>query len=324
MSNLLASEFSRLFNKNKVFRITLFLTIGCSLFSVLTQYILYRFSIAETPSEMVINLSVTMDYYLNILFLYIVVPSSALISTFIGREFGDGTIRNKLTAGYTRTQIYISDFIVCFTGQVIIHAAYAIIIVIMSLLLVDGFDSSPQMILKIEALDILIIAVYTSIFTLVSMLSDSKARAVTTSMIIAVVLLILGEAIHMSVMPETIKANLEDQIFHTILTKEEATEYYREKLESEKGKDLEGVQRTVYMFLDDILPVCQSAYLDTQITYLTDEDPIIIEGIDEPIPSFKDIILFPTHAVKYVVYDLIIIIVLNIVGIQIFRRRDLK
>ena len=37
---------------------------------------------------------------------------AVFVSLFFGTEYSDGTLRNKLIGGYTRGQIYVSQFIV--------------------------------------------------------------------------------------------------------------------------------------------------------------------------------------------------------------------
>ena len=44
------------------------------------------------------------------------------IAMFIGKEYSNGTIRNKLIVGHTRTNIYLANFITCLTGSLIIYS----------------------------------------------------------------------------------------------------------------------------------------------------------------------------------------------------------
>ena len=39
--------------------------------------------------------------------------AAILTSMFIGSEYSDGTIRNKLVVGHSRMRIYLANFIVC-------------------------------------------------------------------------------------------------------------------------------------------------------------------------------------------------------------------
>lgn len=54
-------------------------------------------------------------------FFYILAPYcgvyyAAFIALFLGDEFANGTVRNKLIGGYGRTELYLSYFAVCFTA----------------------------------------------------------------------------------------------------------------------------------------------------------------------------------------------------------------
>lgn len=50
---------------------------------------------------------------------YVMFFSSIFISLFIGTDYLNGTIRNKLSAGHSRWAVYFSNFIVCSVGTVI-------------------------------------------------------------------------------------------------------------------------------------------------------------------------------------------------------------
>ena len=45
--------------------------------------------------------------------MYMGVISAVFISLFIGAEYSNGTVRNKLIVGHSRTDIYFSNLILC-------------------------------------------------------------------------------------------------------------------------------------------------------------------------------------------------------------------
>lgn len=50
--------------------------------------------------------------------------AAILTSMFIGSEYSDGTIRNKLVVGHSRMRIYLANLIVCSVACVLISLAY--------------------------------------------------------------------------------------------------------------------------------------------------------------------------------------------------------
>ena len=50
--------------------------------------------------------------------------AAILTSMFIGSEYSDGTIRNKLVVGHSRMRIYLANLIVCSVACVLIFLAY--------------------------------------------------------------------------------------------------------------------------------------------------------------------------------------------------------
>ena len=51
--------------------------------------------------------------------------AAVFISLFVGSEYSDGTIRNKLVVGHSRMRIYLANLIVCSIACVLISLAYA-------------------------------------------------------------------------------------------------------------------------------------------------------------------------------------------------------
>ena len=95
MSRLLNAGFSRL-KKSKCFR-------GFMIFMFLFGgYI----KIAEFYNQEKYNTSIPLDSGLFVYVTVIGILLAAFISLFIGTEYNDGTIRNKLVIGHTRSAIY--------------------------------------------------------------------------------------------------------------------------------------------------------------------------------------------------------------------------
>lgn len=105
MSRLLSANFARL-GKNRLFRVAITFTAALSVF-VITQYIF----LAEDWREAGETLHFENGYFT--LGPIIGLPITLVIIFFLGAEYSDGTIRNKIIAGYTRAEIYLANLITC-------------------------------------------------------------------------------------------------------------------------------------------------------------------------------------------------------------------
>lgn len=111
MSKLLRANFSRLW-KSKIFWIGMAFTFGIGLFSSLTQY-----------REMM-TIPDHHPHIDNILFsncIFMPVVAAVFMGLFIGTEYNDGTVRNKLIIGHTRTAVYFSNLIICIAALFMMH-----------------------------------------------------------------------------------------------------------------------------------------------------------------------------------------------------------
>ena len=341
MSRLLTSEFSRLF-KNKVFYIALSLCMVIPLLSVVS---LYHEQLKYG------GFGLTMDGFQNLFLKYTGILSSVVISLFVSKEFGNGTIRNKLIVGCTRPVIYISELIVCIVSGLIMQVAFIVAPTVPSFLLLGAFDSPTQYIIKMQLVGIFVVAAYSSIFVMISMLMDSRARASAVSLIVAVAMFIFGSAVYVNIFsPDfifdsivddvydrsiyndsgvTISATNEDKAISTAdylipdpLTAEAAYEHYRERVTEERGKYLSGAKRTFYLFFDDLLPSCQAKHLNIFGCYVSEEMYTVEDGIQ--INLYKYVPIVPPRSRIYVLYDCGIITVTTALGIFLFGRKDLK
>lgn len=98
MSNLLSANFSRLF-KNKVFWLCMIAMFASAVLLVISHY-----------NRMVLYEDYETKYTLDQVYFqfasFIGIICAVLTSFFLGTEYSDGTIRNKIIVGKTRTAIY--------------------------------------------------------------------------------------------------------------------------------------------------------------------------------------------------------------------------
>ncbi len=122
---------------------------------------------------------------------YIMFFLSVFITSFICTDYSCQTIRNKLFVGHSREAIYFSNFITVWIGSVIITAAYWITLLAFSVFV--GFEADMSLnefwfliLTKIAAVTALV-----SLYVLLSELITSKSKAVTTALILSLILLII-------------------------------------------------------------------------------------------------------------------------------------
>lgn len=117
---------------------------------------------------------------------------SVLCSLFVGTEYSDGTIRNKLIVGHTRTGIYFSNFILCMFAAVLMYlvtlaAAFALGIPLFGL---PTIKFSFFLILFVDGL--LLCVAYAALYNMIAMLCSSKSHANIICILSAFFLLIAG------------------------------------------------------------------------------------------------------------------------------------
>lgn len=108
MSKLLSANFMRL-KKDKFFWIGIIFMFAAG---VLYPTMIYR----DVQKTGIIN---TVDDAFCGCTLFIGVVMAVFCSLFIGTEYSDGTIRNKIAIGHTRTALYLSNAIVSATVSIL-------------------------------------------------------------------------------------------------------------------------------------------------------------------------------------------------------------
>lgn len=246
MTNLLSAEFRRLI-KSTVFRLSLLCSAGLS-----AAVILMRWSDVRMNPETYARLSVEYRNADGLIFvggMYVVFMLAVFVSIFVGTEYSDGTIRNKLVAGHTRTAIYLSKLVVCGVADVVIHVLYIVVALALGGLMLEGTTMAAGEILAFTLTSVMAVLAATSLLLLFSMSVQSKAVGAVACLLSVIIMFFAALTIHQRLSaPEyydayTYKDNLTGEI----------VEVGREK----NLRYLTGTKRKVYQFLYDFIPASQ-------------------------------------------------------------------
>lgn len=129
---------------------------------------------------------------------------SVFTSQFIGTEYSDGTIRNKIVIGHTRAEIYLSNLCVCLIAAFLLFAVWAFSGMI-GIPFLGTWSVGPSKLAEYLILSFLGIVMLTAIFTFISQLTLSKATSAILSILTALFLLMAASMIYnLLCEPETI------------------------------------------------------------------------------------------------------------------------
>lgn len=237
MSRLLTADFNKL-KKNRFFWLCM---AGMFLFGVVMA-VTHHIAMIQQGD---------IPHLTNILFFYtlaaaILIP--AFVSLFIGTEYSDGTIRNKLVIGHTRNHIYLSNLIVCSAAGMLVCATYIAAALLVGIPL-SGIDTgSLQSIMILFLISMIMSAAFTALCTLTALLCQNKAMTAVINILIVCFCIVMSIYIYNKLeQPETIP--------HTSFTSE------GEIIVSGQIPNpdyLKGTEREVYQFLNDFLPTGQA------------------------------------------------------------------
>lgn len=187
MRNLLSAGFHRLW-RNKVFWAGMAAMLA---FSVLIALTGANDAAAMRAAGVVRTLD---DYYFQ-LAPVIGIFCAVFTGLFIGTEYSEGTMRNKIIAGRTRAEVYLSNFIVCLAAGECYIAAW-LIGGLAGIPLIGAWAIGVQGLLLYILIALLFTAALAGIFTLLCMLCSNKAIAVVIAMLLALGLLIAASIVY--------------------------------------------------------------------------------------------------------------------------------
>ncbi len=250
--------------------------------TVLMQYLTYKQYGGEMENYFYEKLAFGQTVAVSII-------SAIFIGLFIGTEYSNCTMRNKLVIGHSRGAIYFANLAVCIAAALLMHVVYVVTALLSGLIMFGTFITQTGAFLGTLAVSLIIVTAYAAMFLPMSTLITSKSAGVTTVIMTSLVLMILAMVIN--------GALDEPEVYEAYTIIEANGEQYSEP-EMKNPYYVSGVQREIYEALYDIIPTCQAARIQL-----------------DDMPESPAVIPLWSSAV---------IVVTTAAGAVLFRRKDLK
>ena len=288
MYKLLNASFSRL-RKNKIFLGLVILTIIIAAFMLISEYldkVKYSSVFGISPN----TTDILLTNFINIIGFFIAI----FTSLFVGAEYSDGTIRNKIVAGHSRKNIYLSNLIVSIVVGLILEFIYLIIISIVAIPLLGSIQMTFSQLAVILLDIIMIIIVYSSIFNFIALICSNITISTVTSLLLILIMFVTD----MFLSPT---ANSTEYIQKNKVMDEQGNITYEiVKNEDYPGKIIQTTCKTIINFN----PVSQAIEISGNKIEMNEED-------------FNNLKRYP-------LYSLGLIIIITAIGIYLFNIKELK
>ena len=242
MSRLLCADFAKL-KKNRFFWLCIIGMVGFGLFMKIMEYITMQQYADEAPP---------LDSMLSVYSMVIGFLTAAFVSLFVGTEYSDGTIRNKIIIGHSRAAIYFSNLIACSAAGFFMCLAYLLPALAAGIPLCGIKTADFRYLAGMILCSFIMTLAFTSLCTLVGMLCQNKAM--TAVITILSVCLLFAASVYISA-----KLN-EPETYPEISSFADDGSVIDARDVPNPGY-VRGTQRQIYEFLDEFLPTGQSVIL---------------------------------------------------------------
>lgn len=279
MSKLLSSNFFRLW-KNKIF----WLCMG----GMLIYAVAYMLSASQKTFSSVAGEVYILEHYYFQFLVYVGFFFAIVTSMFLGTDYSDGTIRNKLIVGHTRANLYLANLIVIFSAGLLIMCVW-FIGALVGITAFGFFTFGIVKLVEYFLLCALLVAAYSAINTFIAMLSANKTTTVLISLALAFGLLLCASLLYNALeVPETINSMSGVSISGAAAPIGEVVA---------NPNYVGGILRAVFQMLLDILPTGQSI----NVAFLKVERPYTM-----------------------IFSSVVVTVGITALGIILFRKKDLK
>ncbi len=286
MNKLLRANFFRLI-KNKIFWGIIVITLG------ITSVLLFN-TIINNQGET----KESIDRLLVMYMYFIGIAMAIFTSLFVGTEYSDGVLRNKIVIGHSRKHIYLADLITSIIVGLCIQLIYMLIVAVIGIPIFGTLQMTIEKFLFVIIDIVFIIITYASIFTCITLLCSDITVSTGSCMILVLIMFIASMAL--SSTANTMKYR------ETYIQTENGEIEVHQKLNPDYPGDL---KKNVVKTILYCLPTGQTSQIISQISkkpfqitnYMSDDE-------------LKTVFL----------YSVGVTIVITGVGMYCFKRKDLK
>lgn len=249
MSKLLAAEQSRLL-KSLIYKICLAFSIGLAALCVILRWYdaLKHADIYAKLGESYQNI----DSLLLASPIYLLFVLPVFVGIFVGTEYSDGTIRNKMIVGHLRADLYLSKLIVCSLADEILMFANIAVLWILGKLLVGGTSLTAAQFLAYLSVIFFATLSLTAILLLIAMSVQSKAAGSVSCILFVLIMMFSSLFVFQSLsaqeyieVPSEVNINTDTEEADIVYEKEKNPRY------------LTGIKRRIYSTINDVLPFSQ-------------------------------------------------------------------
>ena len=305
MRNLLRANFSRL-GRSKIFYLAIIAMAGLAAFITWNQW----------DEMQKYDITVTVDYALFLSQVVYGIVAAIFVSLFVGVEYSDGTIRNKLLVGRNRVDVYLANFITCAAALAIVYAASAAVALGLGMRLLEPSAVPAKHLWMAFGMGFFAVLAYAAIYNFIAMLLSNRTYTAIASILLAFGLMICGTFVQNRLdQPEFIQ-----QLAHTAAASDTVAEHV------EMDAHTENVETAVAVNEDGEI---------SQMELETVPNPQYLSGAErERFQFFMDLnpygqtmelaMLNIPHPGRVVLCDLGIVLIFGLGGVALFRKKDIK
>lgn len=250
MRNLLSADFARL-RRSRIFWL---LEAGMFAWGVFVYYMM-KINIGNGRQE-----RGHMYFFHEMSFIGITIACFAAF--FIGTEYSDGTMRNKLAVGHSRKNVYLAKLITVLLAGFAQFASYTLAALTVGTAFV-GNKAWNELYMPVESfvLAFLSIGASAAVAVLISMIIIDKPKAVLANILISLLLLVAGvSALKGLLQPEMTRRlyipERDEYVYHSEESLTDDTIYLAEDVPNPKY--LRGTERKIYSGISMVIPVSQA------------------------------------------------------------------
>lgn len=227
-----------------------------------------------------------LDKFVNEFIMYIGIFIAIFVSIFVGKEQSEGIIRNKIIVGHKRINIYLSNLIISIVASIFCKLIYLAVVLLFGIPLF-GKLQMPLSEFTMSILNIfLVIIAYCSIFNFITMISSEVTISTTICIILFIAMFVVASSLSITV-------NASKYITNTYYDEEGIHIISQELNPSYPGEQKVKIARTIYYFI--------------------------------PQGQANDIANGETeHLSEFPLYSSALIIIVNVGGIYLFNKKELK